>query len=32
MRLSKVTTEDFVQVSENVLGGPSKVLDTRLLR
>ncbi|MCQ4348429.1 hypothetical protein NGA35_13600 [Pseudomonas stutzeri] len=32
MRLKKVSTRDFVQISENVLGGPSKVLDTRLLR
>lgn len=32
MRLDKASTRDFVQVSENLLGGPSKVLDTRLLR
>lgn len=32
MRLDKASTEDFVQISESVLGGPSKVLDTRLLR
>lgn len=32
MRLKKASTEDFVQISENVLGGSSKVLDTRLLR
>ncbi|SDS52990.1 M61 metallopeptidase family protein [Pseudomonas oryzae] len=32
MRLKKASTEDFVQISENVLAGPSTVLDTRLLR
>ncbi|MNY20522.1 hypothetical protein D3C86_1540040 [compost metagenome] len=32
MRLDKASTGDFVQISENVLGGKSKVLDTRLLR
>lgn len=32
MRLDKASTKDFVQISENVLGGKSRVLDTRLLR
>ncbi len=32
MRLNRVSTRDFVQIAENVLGRPSKVLDTRLLR
>lgn len=32
MRLNKVTTEDFINISESLLGGGSKVLDTRLLR
>lgn len=32
MRLKKASTDDFVQISENVLAGPSQVLDTRLLR
>jgi len=32
MRLKKASTDDFVQISENVLGGPSQVLDSRLLR
>lgn len=32
MRLDKVTTEDFINVCETLLGGGSKVLDTRLLR
>ncbi len=32
MRLDKVTTEDFVNISETLLGGGSEVLDTRLLR
>ena len=32
MRLEKASTRDFVQIAENVLGRPSKVLDTRLLR
>lgn len=32
MRLKKASTDDFVQISENVLGGASQVLDTRLLR
>ncbi|MCQ2029638.1 hypothetical protein [Stutzerimonas zhaodongensis] len=32
MRLNKVTTEDFIDISESLLGSGSKVLDTRLLR
>lgn len=32
MRLDKVTTQDFIDITENVIGGPSKALDTRLLR
>lgn len=32
MRLDKVTTDDFVDITETLLGGGSKVLDTRLLR
>lgn len=32
MRLEKVSTKDFIEISENVLGGRSKVLDSRLLR
>ncbi len=32
MRLEKVSTNDFVLISENVLGGRSKVLATRLLK
>lgn len=32
MRLDKVTTEDFVSITETLLGGASSVLDTRLLR
>lgn len=32
MRLDRVSTEDFVAITENVLGGASKVLDSRLLR
>lgn len=32
MRLDKVTTEDFVNITETLLGGGSAVLDTRLLR
>ena len=31
MRLDKVATADFVGIAENVLGGPSKTLDTPLL-
>ncbi|CAD5107725.1 hypothetical protein PSEWESI4_02000 [Pseudomonas carbonaria] len=32
MRLDKVSTKDFVGISENLIGGPSKVLNTPLLR
>jgi hypothetical protein len=32
MRLDKVSTRDLVEISESVMGKPSKVLDTRLLR
>ncbi|MNJ56238.1 hypothetical protein D3C77_517740 [compost metagenome] len=32
MRLDIASTEDFIAISENVMGGASKVLDTRLLR
>lgn len=32
MRLEKVSTADLVEISENLMGGPSRVLDTRLLR
>lgn len=32
MRLDKVSTQDFIDITENVIGGPSKSLDTRLLR
>lgn len=32
MRLDKVSTKDFIAISENVLGGKSKVLESRLLR
>ncbi|WXL27836.1 hypothetical protein WG219_10445 [Ectopseudomonas mendocina] len=32
MRLDKVSTEDFVEISENVMGRASKVLDNKLLR
>ena len=32
MRLDKVSTKDFIEISENVMGGASKVLDTALLR
>lgn len=32
MRLDTVSTKDFIAISENVLGGKSKVLDSRLLR
>ena len=31
MRLDKVNTQVFIQLSESVLGGPSEVLDTPLL-
>ena len=32
MRMDKVNTQSFIQLSESVLGGPSEVLDTPLLR
>ena len=32
MRLDRVSTQDFIDITENVIGGPSKTLDTRLLR
>jgi hypothetical protein len=32
MRLEKATTKDFIEITENVMGGRSKVLDNRLLR
>lgn len=32
MRLEKASTKDFIEISENVMGRSSKVLDTRLLR
>lgn len=32
MRLDKVTTDDFINITETMLGGASDVLDTRLLR
>ncbi len=32
MRLDKVSTQDFIDITETLLGGGSKVLDTRLLR
>lgn len=32
MRLDKATTQDFIEISENVMGGASDVLDNRLLR
>lgn len=32
MRLDKATTEDFINITESLLGGGSSVLDTRLLR
>ena len=32
MRLGKATTEDFISITETLLGGGSSVLDTRLLR
>ncbi|MCY1277267.1 hypothetical protein D9M70_259590 [compost metagenome] len=32
MRLDKVSTQDFVEISEDLIGGPSKVLDTPLLK
>jgi hypothetical protein len=32
MRMNKVSTDDFIQLTESVLGKPSKVLNSRLLR
>jgi predicted metalloprotease with PDZ domain len=32
MRMDKVSTEDFIELSESLIGKPSKVLDTKLLR
>ncbi|KRW58046.1 hypothetical protein [Pseudomonas sp. TTU2014-080ASC] len=32
MRLDKVSTKDFIEISENLMGRPSKVLDSKLLR
>ncbi|WP_313089077.1 hypothetical protein [Pseudomonas sp.] len=32
MRVDRATTEDFLDITETMLGGPSKVLDTPLLR
>lgn len=32
MRLDKASTKDFIEITENVMGRSSKVLDTRLLR
>jgi hypothetical protein len=32
MRMDKVNTESFIQLSESLLGKPSKVLDSKLLR
>ncbi|MDP3816388.1 MAG: hypothetical protein Q8Q83_15125, partial [Pseudomonas sp.] len=32
MRLNKASTKDFIEISENVMGGPSEVLDNQLLR
>lgn len=32
MRVGKASTQDFIEISENVMGGPSEVLDTALLR
>ena len=32
MRLDRVTTDDFISITETMLGGGSKVLDSRLLR
>ncbi|AYC35109.1 hypothetical protein D3880_15515 [Pseudomonas cavernae] len=32
MRLDKASTKDFIEISENLIGGPSKVLDTPLLK
>ena len=32
MRLNKVSTQDLVEISESIMGAPSEVLDTKLLR
>ncbi|MBM7059504.1 hypothetical protein JQX08_02175 [Pseudomonas sp. UL073] len=32
MRLDKVSTKEFIEISEDLMGGPSKVLDTPLLK
>jgi len=32
MRMDKASTKDFIEITENVMGRSSKVLDTRLLR
>lgn len=32
MRLDRVTTDDFINITETMLGGDSEVLDSRLLR
>ena len=32
MRMDKVSTKDFIELSESLLGKPSKVLDSKLLR
>ncbi|HCP55751.1 MAG TPA: hypothetical protein DIU04_13575, partial [Pseudomonas sp.] len=32
MRLDKVTTKDLIDISESVMGKPSDVLDTKLLK
>ena len=32
MRLNKASTQDFIEISESVMGGPSEVLDNQLLR
>ncbi|MDM8350744.1 hypothetical protein P8H27_17855 [Pseudomonas sp. sp1636] len=32
MRLDKASTKDFIEISENVMGGPSSVLASKLLR
>lgn len=32
MRLDKASTKDFIEISENVMGGASEVLDNKLLR
>ena len=32
MRLDKATTKDFIEITENIMGSASEVLDTKLLR